>query len=200
MFGNRQRMWKRPANCTSKWKRLSREMEIYRKFSLSLTIFATNWHLIPIFSPPHNVRFGKTLGFTHQRHICAFSHNHIIASHRFDDNRRNCGRNVVLSDNEINLQHLLALTYDLEVTFSGSHGIGVHLTHVPASIRLLHLPDVQIPATVIIVCQYDAWVLSDDIVVDAENRLSINAHPRDLHQEEPSLQRQITSQQNCVLI
>lgn len=52
----------------------------------SLTILATNWHLIPIFSPPHNIWLGETLGFTCQCYVCPFSHNHIIASHRFHDN------------------------------------------------------------------------------------------------------------------
>jgi hypothetical protein len=72
------------------------------------------------------------------------------------------------------------LTYDLEVTLPGSHGIGVHLTHVPTSIRFLHFPNVQIPTAVIVVRQHNARILCDDVVVDAENRLRVHAHPRDL--------------------
>lgn len=69
-------------------------------------------------------------------------------------------------------------TYDLKVTFSGSHGISVHLAHVPASIWLFDFSDMQIPAAMVVVRQNNARILSDDIVMNAENRLSVNSHPR----------------------
>lgn len=170
-------------NGSIKRKCLSGEMKIYRE--ASLTIFATNWHLVSILPSPHYVWLGETLSFACQRHICAFSHNHIIASHRFDDYGGNCGKSercITPTDSDTTSSD--KLTYNLEVTFSGSHGIRVHLTHVPASIWLLNLSDVKIPAAVIVVRQHDAWILCDDVVVDAENRLCVDANPRDLQARE----------------
>lgn len=73
-----------------------------------------------------------------------------------------------------------ALTYNLKVALAGAHWIGVHLTHVPASIVLLHLLDVQVPGSMIIVGEADSIVLRDDIVMNRENCLRIHAHPSHL--------------------
>ena len=54
------------------------------------------------------------------------------------------------------------------------------MTHVIAAIRLLDLSDVQIPAAVVIVSQDDARVLRDDVVMNAEDGLRVDPHPRDL--------------------
>lgn len=75
----------------------------------------------------------------------------------------------------------------MQVTLPRSHGIRVHLTHVPAAIRLLHLSDVQIPAAVVVVRQHDARILCDDVVVDAEDGLRVDAHPSDLERRRMQL-------------
>lgn len=156
-----------------------------------LTILATNWHLIPILSTPHNIRLGEALSLTCQRNVCAFSHNHIIASHRFHDNRRNWKPKIffmlraAVSEKRNNVWHF---TNNLEVTFPGSHGIGVHLTHVPSPVWFLDFAYVQIPASVVVVSQNDPRILCDDVVMDAENRLSVYAHPRYLQERRTNLQ------------
>lgn len=79
-------------------------------------------------------------------------------------------------------KQLATLTDHLEVALPRSHRIGVHLAHVPTAVRLLHLSNVQVPAAVVVVGQHDARILCDDVVVNAENRLRVHPHPRDLQQ------------------
>lgn len=68
-----------------KGKCLSREIF---QGEITVTIFTTNWHFIPIFSSPNNVWLGKAFRFTRQCYICSLSHNHIITCHWFNDDRR----------------------------------------------------------------------------------------------------------------
>jgi hypothetical protein len=79
-------------------------------------------------------------------------------------------------------EKLSTLTNNLKVTFSWSHGIRVHLTHVPSSIQLFDFSYMQIPTSMVVVCENDARILRYDVVMDAENRLSIHAHPRYLNE------------------
>lgn len=61
----------------------------WKFFYVIFTIFTINWHLIPIFSSPHNIWLGKTFGSTLQCHIRSFPHNQVIACQWFHDNWRN---------------------------------------------------------------------------------------------------------------
>lgn len=102
----------------------------------------------------------------------------------------------------LKLSKHLMLTHNLQISFPRSHGISVHLTHVPPSIRLLDLPDVQVPASVVVVSQYDARVLGDNIVMNAEDGLRVYAHPRDLRAPgnnlKWNLQHWITARRKCL--
>lgn len=174
-------LWKRtkPENAyQGKWKFIKR---------ISLTILATNWHLIPVFPPPHYIRLREALSFTCQGDVCSFSHNHVVARHRFHDNRRNCkclGNFYASSFAKRCESRFWYFTDNLEVTFSGSHGIGVDLTHVPSPVGFLNLSYVKIPTSVVIMGEHDSGVLSNDVVMNAENCLSIHPHPRHLHEHE----------------
>jgi hypothetical protein len=89
---------------------------------------------------------------------------------------------TVIAENEArSVKWLRSLTYDLEIALAGSHGVRVHLAHVPAPIGLLDFSDVQVPAAVVVVRQHDPRVLSYDVVVDTEDGLSVDSHPRHLH-------------------
>lgn len=60
----------------------------------------------------------------------------------------------------------MVLTYDLQVSLPTAHGICVDLTHVPASVSLVYVLDMQVPGAVVIVRQRDARVLRDHVVMD----------------------------------
>lgn len=160
----------------------------------SLTILATNWHLIPILSTPHHIRLWEAFGFTCQRYVCPLSHNHIVASHRFHYYGRNWNWGFqgfhVLSGSidptrgDKRQKHIFVwyFTNNLQISLPRPHGIGINLAHVPSSIWLFDLPDVQVPAAMVVVSQHNSRILSDDIVMNAEDRLCVNSYPRDLNQ------------------
>lgn len=75
---------------------------------------------------------------------------------------------------------IMVLTYDLEVPLPTAHGICVDLTHVPASVCLVYVLDMQVPGAVVIVRQRDARVLRDHVVMDRENGLRVHSNPRHL--------------------
>ena len=68
-------------------------------------------------------------------------------------------------------------TYNLQVALSRSHGIRVHLTHVPSSIGFFDFSYVQIPAAMVIVSQNDSRILCYNVVMDTEDGLGIYSHP-----------------------
>lgn len=74
----------------------------------------------------------------------------------------------------------VVLTYDLEVPLPTAHGVCVDLTHVPASVSLVYVLDMQVPGAVVVVRQRDARVLRDHIVMDREDCLRVHADPRHL--------------------
>ncbi len=73
------------------------------------------------------------------------------------------------------------LTDDLQEDLLTAHGICVDLAHVPASVVLVDLVDVQSPDLLVVVRQRHALVARDDVVVDGEDGLRVHAHPRHLH-------------------
>lgn len=58
------------------------------------------------------------------------------------------------------------LTDHLQVPLPAPHRVRVHLTHVPAPVLFVHVPNVQIPRTVIIVGQRHSGVLGYDVMMD----------------------------------
>lgn len=65
----------------------------------------------------------------------------------------------------------------MQVPLPAAHRVRVHLTHVPASILLVHVPDVQKPRTVIIVGQRHSGILGDDVMMNGQNGLSVHSNP-----------------------
>lgn len=74
----------------------------------------------------------------------------------------------------------IKLTNNLQISFSWPHRICVYLTHIPTSITLLDFSYMQIPTTMVVVRKDDPRILCDDIMMNAENRLSVDANPCDL--------------------
>lgn len=66
-----------------------------RVFLCFFTIFTINWHLIAIFTSPHNIWFRKTFGATLERYIRSFPHDQIIACQWLDDNWWNWKRRKI---------------------------------------------------------------------------------------------------------
>ena len=71
-------------------------------------------------------------------------------------------------------------TLNLKVTSFTSHGVSVDLTHVPASVNLLDVGDVELPLLVLPVGEGDPLVPGDDAVVDGEDSLCVYPHPSNL--------------------
>ena len=71
-------------------------------------------------------------------------------------------------------------TLNLKVTSFTSHGVRVNLTHVPASVNLLDICDVELPLLVLTVGQGHPLVPGDDAVVDGEDSLGVHPHPSNL--------------------
>jgi len=74
------------------------------------------------------------------------------------------------------------LTHDLYVALTALHRIRVHLTHVPSAIHLLHVLYVKVPRAVVVVGQRDSGILRDHIMMNRQNGLCVDAHPRHLKQ------------------
>lgn len=74
----------------------------------------------------------------------------------------------------------LLLTHDVQVSKLSFGSDGVDLAHVPAFIFLLHVADVKEPRTVLVVCDRDAWVTRDHVVVNRQDGGLLEVHPRNL--------------------
>ena len=62
------------------------------------------------------------------------------------------------------------------------HGVGVDLTHVPASVALLDAVEVEVPLVLAWPGQGDPGVAGDHVVVDGEDGLGIHSNPGNLRQ------------------
>ena len=72
------------------------------------------------------------------------------------------------------------ITLDLQVSSPAPHGVGIDLTHVPASVLLLHVSNVQLPLFVLPVGERHPLVPGDDAVVDGQDGLGVHPHPGNL--------------------
>ncbi|KAJ4436916.1 hypothetical protein ANN_17048 [Periplaneta americana] len=72
------------------------------------------------------------------------------------------------------------------VSLSATHRVGVDLTHVPASVSLVHVLDVQIPRAVVVIRQGNTGILCDHIVVYRQNSLRVDTNPGHLPTVEDS--------------
>lgn len=80
------------------------------------------------------------------------------------------------------LKIIRILTDHLQVPLSTSHRVRVHLTHVPSPIFFVHVSNMQIPRSVIVVGKRYPWILGNNVVVNWQNRLSIYPDPGDLRE------------------
>ena len=72
------------------------------------------------------------------------------------------------------------ITLHLQVSSPAPHGVSVDLTHVPASVLLLHVSNVQLPLLVFPVGERHPLVPGDDAVVDGQDGLGVHPHPGNL--------------------
>ena len=72
------------------------------------------------------------------------------------------------------------ITLHLQVSSPAPHRVSVDLTHVPASVLLLHVSNVQLPLLVFPVGERHPLVPGDDAVVDGQDGLGVHPHPGDL--------------------
>lgn len=72
------------------------------------------------------------------------------------------------------------LTDHLQVSFLAGHGLRVDLAHVPTSVGLLHITDVQEPRTMVVVSQCYPGVFRHHPVVYRKYGLGANTNPSDL--------------------
>ena len=75
---------------------------------------------------------------------------------------------------------MYSLTDDLEVPLPVDHGVGVDLAHVPTAVRLLRTLHVEVPLLWRRPREGDARVPGDDVVVDRQDSLRVNADPCNL--------------------
>ena len=62
------------------------------------------------------------------------------------------------------------------------HGVGVDLTHVPATVALLDAVEVEVPLVLAGPGQGDPGVAGDHVVVDGEDGLGVHSNPGNLRQ------------------
>lgn len=72
-------------------------------------------------------------------------------------------------------------TYDLQIPLTTSHWVSVNLTHVPSTVRFLHVFYVQVPRTVVVETKRNTWILCDYVVVYGEDCLRVDTYPSHLH-------------------
>lgn len=77
-------------------------------------------------------------------------------------------------------EYMCILTDHLQVPLSTPHRVCVHLTHVPTPILFVHVSNMQIPRSVIIIGERYPGVLGNNVVVNGQNRLSVYSDPCDL--------------------
>lgn len=76
------------------------------------------------------------------------------------------------------------LTDDVQVTHLRLHRIRVDLAHVPSLIGLLDFAYLQLPDFLLRVGDRNAMVLGDNVILNGQNRLCVDAQPSHLHQME----------------
>lgn len=72
------------------------------------------------------------------------------------------------------------LTDNIQVAHLRLHWISVDLTHVPALIRLFHVAYPQLPNLFFRVGDGNSMVFGDNMILNRQNCLCIDAQPRDL--------------------
>lgn len=78
------------------------------------------------------------------------------------------------------IQNLDILTDYVQESDLALHRIRVYLAHVPATVGLANLFDVQVPRTVVAVTDPDSVVLRNHVAVDGEDGLRVYSKPCDL--------------------
>jgi len=80
------------------------------------------------------------------------------------------------------------------------HDAGVDLTHIAAPVTLLHLTDVQLPCTVIVVRHADPWIVRHDFVVKRQDSLVLRLEPANLQHRQQHItgKRKVTPEHNYV--
>ena len=68
-------------------------------------------------------------------------------------------------------------TNNLKVPLPTPHRICIHLAHVPSSIGLLDVFNVEVPRPVVVEREGHPWVLGDHIVVNREDCLGVDPYP-----------------------
>ena len=69
------------------------------------------------------------------------------------------------------------LTDNIEVAHLRLHRVGVDLAHVPSLVGLLHLANPQLPDLPLRVRDRNSMVLGDDMVLNRQNGLCVDAQP-----------------------
>ena len=72
------------------------------------------------------------------------------------------------------------LTHHLEVALPVHHGVRVDLAHVPTAVWLLRALHMEMPLLCWRSWEGDPWISRDDIVVDRQYRLRVDAYPGNL--------------------
>ena len=71
----------------------------------------------------------------------------------------------------------MSFTLYLYVPPLAPHGVRIDLAHVPPTVNLLHIGDVELPLLVLPVGEGDPLVPGDDAVVDGQDGLRVHPHP-----------------------
>ena len=69
---------------------------------------------------------------------------------------------------------------DFNISSLAPHRVGIDLAHVPPTVNLLYVGDVQLPFLVLPVGEGNPLVSCDDAVVDGEDSLCVHTHPSNL--------------------
>lgn len=80
-------------------------------------------------------------------------------------------------ENNYNLLHYRLLTDNIEISNLSFSSDRIYLTHVTASIFLLHIVYVQKPRTVFIVGHGNPWISSDHVAIHGQYGRLFKVHP-----------------------
>ena len=133
--------------------------------------------VVPVLSPPDDVRWRVAAGVTGESHVVSLPHHHVLGLPGLHYGGRHWGGQESGQSLPLYSVLLTGLTHNLHVARPVNHRVGVDLTHVPAPVALLGTVQVEVPLVLPRPGQRDPGVPGDDVVVDGENGLSVHPDP-----------------------
>lgn len=133
--------------------------------SPSLTVLPVVAYVLAVLPPPHHVGLRVSRRLAGQADVHGLQDDHVRAGLAIHYARWNWKQGFPFRSARGG-GSLGSFTHYLQVPLPAAHRVRVHLAHVPPSVRLLNVPDVQVPGPVVVVAEGYPRVLGYDMVVN----------------------------------